>query len=263
LNKALNRNQQRAIMQWLTRQGPFWEDSRIHSPDDWFEVDGRLVTDSAIGEAAGSILAGIEKRLISLTPSAWLITPIPVIWAANDASRKEIQVINYWEAAKLDTSLAAAPTRIISWPVLRDLTIARCSRLSFSMDAFSYLDGHPFNEAAANRLFCLINILNRFSECFNEQGERTEEGQRLYQDFFTGKKGGGGMGAIFSDSSDGEKAEFRKEMTFIIPSSGKEQLLCSWHGKIQTPTLRFHFSFPIRHKEPVYVCYIGPKITKR
>ena len=42
----------RAVMQWLTRRGPFWEDERKHGPDDYLECKGEIVTDTAVGEAA-------------------------------------------------------------------------------------------------------------------------------------------------------------------------------------------------------------------
>ena len=50
--RALTRDQCRVLMQWLTRRGPFWEDARQHSGDDWLECKGEIVTDSAVGEAA-------------------------------------------------------------------------------------------------------------------------------------------------------------------------------------------------------------------
>ena len=51
--QALSRDKQRALMQWLTRLGPFWEDFRRHSgQSDLLEFRGDIVTDTAIGEAA-------------------------------------------------------------------------------------------------------------------------------------------------------------------------------------------------------------------
>ncbi len=109
----------------------------------------------------------------------------------------------------------------------------------------------------------VLEILNRFKVCFDEKGQRTAEGNTIYQDFFTGKKEGGGHGAMFSDSSDSEKNEFGKELTFNHPGAPTQTLFCPWHGKVQTPQLRVHFSDPIRANEPLYVVYVGPKLTKR
>lgn len=80
---------------------------------------------------------------------------------------------------------------------------------------------------------------------------------------FTGKKGDGGRGATFTDSSDSEKSEFKKEMTFDNPLDAKRTLFCPWHGKVQTPQLRVHFSYPICADEALFVVYVGPKLTKR
>lgn len=112
----------------------------------------------------------------------------------------------------------------------------------------------------------LFDVLNRMKQCFDDEGGRTVEGHRLYRDFFTGKKGDGGRGAAFSDSSDGEKQAFASELTFpnpADPADPADSLFCTWHGKVQTPQLRVHFSHPIRNEDPLYVVYVGPKITRR
>jgi hypothetical protein len=93
--------------------------------------------------------------------------------------------------------------------------------------------------------------------CFDDQGHRNDEGHRLYANHFTGAK------ASFSDSSDSEKNDFRNELTFAHPEQPGETLFCAWHGKIKTPQIRIHFSWPVRSEAPLYVVYVGPKITKR
>jgi len=52
-------------------------------------------------------------------------------------------------------------------------------------------------------------------------------------------------------------------MTFPDPDVQGETLFCSWHGKVKTPQYRIHFSWPVTAASPVYVVYVGPKITKR
>ena len=47
-----SKDEQRALMGWLTRNGPFWEEARVHGPDDYLECNGEVVTDTAVGEAA-------------------------------------------------------------------------------------------------------------------------------------------------------------------------------------------------------------------
>ena len=70
--------------------------------------------------------------------------------------------------------------------------------------------------------------------------------------------------ALFSDSSDSEKndAGFRNAMTFKDPDG--QELICFWHGKVRRPIqFRIHFSYPIQSHTPLYIAYIGPKLTKK
>ena len=133
----------------------------------------------------------------------------------------------------------------------------RCPNLTFAKDSFDPLNGHPFGKGAAEHLLLRLNVLHVMKNCFNERGERTPEGHALYQQHFTGDK------AWFSDSSDTEKVQFESDLTFVHPTKAGERLFCTWHGKVKTPQLRIHFSWPIRASEPLYIVYVGPKITKR
>jgi hypothetical protein len=47
------------------------------------------------------------------------------------------------------------------------------------------------------------------------------------------------------------KKKFKKELTSIT-NDGKE-VFCPFHGKIRHRFFRVHFSWPIRHKEPVAI----------
>ena len=102
----------------------------------------------------------------------------------------------------------------------------------------------------------LTKTLDDLCLCFNDDGNRTAEGHRLHEDHYTGAK------AWFSDESEGNKQKFKKELTVNHPEKPGETILCPWHGKVKTPQIRIHFSWPIVSEEPVYVVYVGPKITK-
>lgn len=260
--QALTLNEQRALMQWLTQLGPFWEDSRNHELDDWLEWNGNIVTDSAVGEAGWCCLNGIERGLVSLTPSNWLFTPVPVDWISDTGITKSVEVVNHWALASIKAFFQALPTPLLSWEQLHGLSLAQFTQLTFAENAFEPLYGHPFVSGAAQRLLFILTTLNRFKSCFAENGQRTPEGHEIYRDFFTGKKEKGGRGALFSDSSGKEKSKFEAELTFNHPKDTSKTLFCPWHGKVQTPQLRVHFSYPIRYDEPLYILYIGPKITK-
>lgn len=260
MQQAINifdKNEQRALTQWINRLGPFLEDTRSHSSDDYLECNGEVVTDTAVGEAAYCCFHGSNHQLISLIPSSWDFSPLNVAWILTEGVNRNITINNYWDATELETALRAAPALINSWEQLEAVSKLRFSNLTFSVDSFHYLRGLPFADGAANQLLTRFDTLDRFKCCFDVQGHRTEEGQRLYQDHFTGDNG------WFSDSSDKEKVDFKADLTFPHPDVPGETLFCTWHGKIKIQQLRIHFSWPVSAGNPLYVVYVGQKLTKQ
>lgn len=251
------RDQQRVIMSWLSQHGPFWEDFRRHKSDEYLEFDGNVVTDFAIGEAAYCSHLGFQRDLVSMTPSSWEFSPIIVNWVTDDDSTQHLNVVNHWEVDKLESHLREASAPISSWVELEKVAKVRCPGLTFSIDSFEFLASHPFISSAATHILVLLDILNRLKYCFDEHGTRTKEGDKIFQEHFTGEK------AWFTDSSPSEKNDFKKELTFRHPELGDQSLFCTWHGKVNTPKFRIHFSWPVCFDKPLYVVYVGPKITKR
>ena len=252
-------NEQRAILGWLTRHGPFWDDLRQHAADEYLECRGEIVTDSAVGEAAFRTFYGVDCGLVSIAPSDWDYSPVEVIWQrANGGLENQHTNVNNWrDVVTLEEKLRIAAPPIESWDDLRKASTGRFIGLTFAADCFEPLRGLPFADSAADRVLVLLDILDRLAREFDANGVRTTEGQRIYQDYFTGKK------ALFSDSSDTEKHDFRNELSFSHPNDPGNYLFCSWHGKESHMMLRLHFSWPIESGKPVYVVYVGPKITKR
>ena len=251
-------NEQRAVMQWVTKKGPFWDDDRSHGPDDYLEFNEEVVTDTAVGEAAYCCSHGIDRHLVSLIPSSWEFSPISVNWVLDDEARRHIDVVNHWEVNELEVALRAAPTPVASWEQLAAVCQARCSHLTFSADSFEPLRGLPFIDGAAERILVLLDTLEALRRCVDNQGRRTPEGNRILANHFSGGK------AWFTDSSTSEKNEFNQQLTFPHPQANGEYLFCTWHGKVKTPPqFRIHFSDPFHVDEPLYVVYIGPKITKQ
>lgn len=260
MQQAINcfdKNEQRVLMQWITKLGPFWEDTRVHSPDDYLECKGVVVTDSSIGEAAYGTFHGTSRHLISLAPSLWDFSPLNVTWILSDGVNQNIRIDNYWDVSELESALRSAPALINSWDQLEEFSRLRFSNLVFSADSFNPLQGLPFADGAARQLLTRFDTLNRFKNCFDGQGQRTAEGQIIYQDHFTGDN------AWFSDSSDKEKVEFKKDLTFPHPDVNGETLFCTWHGKVKVQQLRIHFSWPVQAGNPLYVVYVGQKLTKQ
>lgn len=255
--QVLPKAQRSAWILWLTNQGPFWEDARMHSCDTWLEVQGEIVTDSAIGETAFCRAHGLDRELISFAPSRWLFTPIGVKWVRAGGSEEDVLIPNHWELTAVRRSLMSSPLRIDSWKSLEVHMRRVCARLTFSEDAFGPLDGCPFALSAAERIQVLLRKLDQLRGCVDDEGRRDAEGHRLYHDHFTGDN------AWFSDSSATEKVEFRDLLTFTHPTKTSQAMFCPWHGKVKTQQLRIHFSWPVNAHEPLYVVYVGPKRTKR
>ena len=256
--QQLKANERRALIVWLTHGGPFWDKLRQHGADDWLECRGEVVTDSAVGEAAYRTLHGVGCGLASATPSDWDFSPIKVLWRREEGlDDRSVALENWRDAAALEKILQDAVPPIRSWTDLRGFTTVQFRSLTFADRCFEPLAGVPFAKSTAQRILALLDILDRFSRAFDADGARTPEGDQIYQDYFTGKK------ALFSDSSDSEKRDFRNEFTFPHPGNPGKSLFCTWHGKERHLTFRLHFSWPIRSGEPVYIVYVGPKLTKR
>ena len=251
-------SQRRAVMVWMTRSGPFWDDVRRHGGDDWLECQGEVATDTAVGEAAFRTMHGAECGLVSLAPSDWCESPLEVTWLREGEGlrNREGAVENWWRTEALEAALRDQAPPLRSWNGLREAS-SRFGRLTFAEDCFSPLARVPFSKNAADRLLFLLDILDRFARAFDDRGARNPEGHRLQADYFTGER------ALFSDSSDTEKRQFESGLTFAHPADPGKTLPCPWHGKVSHLTLRLHFSWPVEANKPVYVVYAGSKITKR
>ncbi len=254
-----NRDQQRAVIRWFTQGGKLWDQERQHEADDWFECCNEIVTESALGEAAYRQFQDIECGLLSAMPSDWMYSPVEVQWrvSQDELDIRCTNILNYWEICSLEESLDERRLPIVSWATLQEVSIERFSNLNFSDSCFDHLRGVPFVTSSASRVVALLGILDKLVVCFDQYGQRTPEGQRIYEQFFTGDR------ALFSDSSEQEKRKFSNKLTFPHPERAGTNLFCPWHGKERASTLRLHFSWPMRAGQPVYVVYVGPKITKR
>ena len=250
----------RAVMSWLARSGPFWDDDRHHGESDWLASCGEIVTDSAIAEAAYRILHGVDCGLVSLTPSKWCRSPIEVTWVREDEGldNRDAEVENWWCATTIEGALKDQEPPLRSWSDIKRISKSRFEHLSFTMDCFSPLQKVPFSKSAADQFLRLLTILDRFAGSFDSDGKRSAEGHQIYLEYFTGDR------ALFSDSSSSEKKEFGNQLIFVHPDDGTQEKF-TWHGKIPNGRLplRFHFSWPVRAGKPIHVVYAGPKITRR
>ena len=258
--KAFSKDEQRAVMQWLDRSGPFWDIDRKHGQNDYFEYRGEVVTDTAVGEAAYRNLHGSRCDLISAIHSDWDFSPIKVVWrrGGEGLGDQTASLDNWWDPDSLEENLKASASPLRSWEDLQNVSINRFENLTFVSDCFKPLAGRPFVVSTANRCIELLHILDQLACAFNLEGKLNPEGKKIYQNFFTGER------ALFSDSISNEKNDFRNEMTFHHPNNPEKFLFCPWHGKVNYPhfPIRIHFLWPVPAGEPLYVAYVGPKITR-
>jgi hypothetical protein len=250
-------DQRQAFLVWLTKGGPYWESVRRHQGDDWLECRGEIVTDSAVGEAGYCRLVGAARGLVSVCPSDWEETPLCVALVQDDGDRLDSHVPNCWDEGPLLSALREVDPPLTSWSDLEDTARTRFENLLFAANCFEPIQRHPFAAGPAERIMVLLETLDRLSCSFDEDGKRTPEGHRIYHEHFTGEE------AWFTDSSASEKNDFKAALTFSDPAEQAESLFCSWHGKVNNPPYRVHFSWPVTAAEPPVVAYVGLKLTRR
>ena len=255
INLTRQRNIIRLIMSWLSKHGPFLDDSQQHSSDDYLylKYNDDIVTKYSLGEAAYQIAVGHQASTVSISPSNFERNPIHVVWDKTD-DEIIIPVSNFWEVEELAAYLKLQQAPIQSWIELLQRAKVDFPKLVFFESVSTILEGESFNSAIADRIMFQLNILNKLATCFDGHGERTTDGHNLIKNHFQGDR------AIFSDESKSNKIKFERDMTFNKPDGGL--LFCPFHGKIRHRSFRLHFSWPIQHNKPVYIAYIGPKITK-
>lgn len=242
------------VLLWLDRDGPFWDDNRGHSEDEYFECCGELVTDTGAAEAAFLRAEGAAAWLFSINPSQFLANPLAVQWCGRPGGDLVVEISNGWTLEHAEQCASAFERPLRSWSDLLDWARRECLHLELSTKIAEQLPTH-FIPNVANRSKVLLGALNQiigFLKAGNDQ-----EFNKMCADWMQGER------ARFSPSSASELNEFSKELTFLHPRNG-EKVLCSWHGKIQTPQYRIHFEWPLPEgEEQLFVAYIGPKITKR
>jgi len=242
---------------WLAKDGPFWDQEPLHGPDDHLEHANEVITGSGIAEAAFAVARGQEREVVSVAPSSWERSPLLIDWIRSDTDRQAVSLENVWHDEQLARRLKLARTEVASWAELCDWARRACPNLVLADDVIAPLSRTPFVPGAARRFEELLATLDQVKRSFDVDGKLTPSGMRTYQDHFVGEK------AWFSDSSEGEKIAFRSEMRFPHPDIPGQRLFCPWHGKVKIQQMRVHFSHPITREDPLYVVYMGPKITKR
>jgi len=249
-------NLRRLLLRWLTKDGPFLDDDRAHGPEVWFECGDEVVTDWTLAEIAHRS-AYTPTAAASLRPSSMDNDPLIVTRVEDLGRRVEVRVRNHAAVVALRAWIASCEAPMRAWAELRIRAMSACRSLVFADDAFEPLADQPFHPGVADRLLERLRVLEALRCSFSPDGALSPAGHALRQNHFVGDK------AWFSDSSDSEKQDFERALTFPHPARAGASLFCPWHGKVKTPQMRIHYSEPVTADAPVYVVYVGPKITKR
>jgi hypothetical protein len=244
----------RVVMGWLDKHGPFWEDARTHGVCEYFECANNVVTDCSLGEATFRMAQERATATISFRESLFCLSPLRVVWYRSDDTQDAFDLPNFWERSALEAYLTERETAPQSWPELIQQARTHYTELTFINSILDPLSGEPFNATIAERIMVLLGILNRLKGCFERGTPLSTEGHQLIQDFFHGDR------ALFSDESNTNKRTFTKQLTFVTPAG--EEIFCPYHGKISFRYYRIHHSWPVVPDQPLYIAYIGPKITK-
>lgn len=249
-----NRERVRSILVWLDKNGPFWDEPLVHSPEEYFECENDLVTETALAEACCLAELSTDASVISFSPSVHHRDPLEVTWRGRAEGDHTWPIRNFVSEEPLEDHLRQIATPPSSWKELLDWANANCPSLLISGAILSQLPT-TFYPNAAQRAQVLLSALNEINAAIQRNdAARFDELRLLWLE---------GKNARLTDSSPSEKDEFRRQLTFNHPVTGRE-VLCGWHAKIKSPQYRIHFEWPKQNPEdPLFVAYFGPKITKR
>jgi hypothetical protein len=251
---AFPRDIRNRLLVWIDKEGPFWDEERHHSEGEYFECNRDVVTDTGAAEAAYLQSEGIEAWLFSIDPSMFLSDPLAVAWLGREGGDLILDVPNGWNLAHAERCTTAFERPFSNWEELLEWAERECSNLILSPEIQTQLSTQFFPNVA-QRSKVLLRVLDQIVG-FLKAG-KVQEFQDMRTEWMQGDR------ARFSPSSESDLNDFAAKLTFLHPESGR-RVLCSWHGKIQTPQFRIHYEWPLHEGEKrLFVAYIGPKITKR
>ncbi len=258
---SLRHEERQAWLAWIIREAPVWDSPPRHSEDDWFETPRGICTATALGESAWCIERGNRRDLVSLDPSDWLFDPVTVTRVFSEHDRRQIELRNHWSVASVTECLDSVPIVLESWENLAQFARSAFTHLWFAANAFEPLDGLPFVRSVAEQIRRHLKVLNELKQLAESEAQGGTRYRDLYDNHFKGDN------AWFSDESATNRRDFAQQMTFANPEDPAQRLFCSWHGKPNSPgnfvPIRIHFSWPITAATPLYIVYMGRKLTMR
>ncbi|MEO5355906.1 MAG: hypothetical protein H7844_01240 [Nitrospirae bacterium YQR-1] len=263
VNDIADKNFTRSVLSWIHKTGPFWENESYKDKDDTFRLINNSsntdITAASLSEAAIRAFYGSRCYSLSYEPSDYTKTPLSVL-IQNRNTTKEIH--NFWKFAELGIFLKESDkNKVSSWDTLIEWAKRNCTYLHFADYVIDKLTPEPYSQQLAARVQVLLEILNELNMCECDKTGSAELQQRkqdIKNNYFSKKK------ALFTDESDTNKRNHKKDLTFEHPEDKSKELFCPFHGKIKMDRqFRIHFNWPKKTSgEKLYIVYIGPKITK-
>lgn len=275
------------ILEWINKTGPYLEDHRMLIEDDYFECQSCDVTDLGLGEASRRLILNVHSEAVSFSNGGFEFSPIEVQHGLSESPISVQRIINHWTHISLLRSIQSCGSGPANWAQLLNILSEKFLFLDFIPNCINSLEFEPFNPYAAQRFIELSSVLNEIVGCLfmsdalekndrnalevffgpdfdqdNQQDERKAKDAIIMARYFElwGMHFGGNK-AWFSDESDTNKNEFRRDLSFLVEGFS-DKIFCPWHGKIKTPQYRMHYEWPPRTGNKLIVCYLGPKITK-
>lgn len=257
LSNINDRDMIRELLVWLDKLGPFEELSHLNElseSGEYFELSEINLESTTLAEAAFQIGQNNRVAMVSLFPSNFEADLINITFIKIDCD-EQLSIQNFFSASTLEAAIRQQTPLFNSWDEVLIYAQRTCPRLSFFNDAIIPLANEPFDSGIAGRILEILKILNELKRCFDSQGKITEEGFDLRKKYMQGES------PLFTDESETNKKRFKKKLTFTN-QAGLESFY-PFHGKVRFGRqYRIHHSWPVYSDQPLYIAYIGPKITK-
>jgi len=249
-----NRELVTSILSWLDKDGPFWDDPPVHLAGEYFECEAELVTETALAEACSLLEYQVHLALLGFSPSRFCRNPLEVRWRGRPDGDRSWELPNFCSEALLAEYVQRIERPLTSWEGLLAWVARNCTSLLLSDEIPSQLPT-TFYSNVADRAKVLLKALDDINIAIQQRNEvRFQELRTVWFE---------GANARMTDSSDTEKVDFVRGLTFNSPLTGQD-VLCSWHAKIKSPQYRIHFEWPKTNPDSqLFIAYLGPKITKR
>jgi len=250
----------KAVLEWVTRNGPFIHDDRLCEDDDLFHCLGLDVTDGGLGEAGRRVKAGEPAAKMSFPggPKNFAFSPLQLVHGLEEEPIATYEVKNFWEVEEALNAAFALDQPADTWQTTIETARARFPKLLLpdSIWKNKRLANQPFDAVIRDRSLALLGHLDEYMLDRNRDGSEGPRSREILSTCFVGD------GALFSPESTTNQNVFRDQMTFEDPDGGSP-ILAHWHGKISHRHFRIHFEWPVPGAaEKIKVLYIGPKITK-